>query len=348
MKAPEQLQKYFLFLILLCAHSFSLVAGDLSAVSEAFYMEGMKLAKTDPKEAYQKFSQALQEGNPAWNHLADCFFQRGVLLFDKADIPNATQDFSLAVQADKNHFNAYLFLGKCYFMLRKNQECLQTLQLAEQLDPKNAEVHYIWARMLMTEVASSGEVLEASMIMAAMEHFDEAINFNKKYTEAYYYRALAKEAINDSKQAIKDLQRAIKIDPQLYRAWYEMSQVYLSMKLPEKALESLEECLRIQAFIPAYQSLLSLCQELKEDDKLERYLSEALKLYPANLDFKKLRAIYKIVPKEKIPPTPEQPLLKKSEEVSEKKPIPAETTAIKPAPPLPSPKASEFPEENWY
>jgi tetratricopeptide (TPR) repeat protein len=324
--------------MLLYSHSLGILAGELSAVSEGFYMEGMKLAKKNPQEAYQKFSQAIQEGNPAWDHLSDCFFQRGVLLFNKQDIPRAVQDFSLAIQVDKKYFDAHLFLAKCYFMLRKNQECLQTLQEAEPLDPKNAELHYIWARMLMSEVGANGEVLEANMVMAAIEHFDQAIAFNKKYTEAYYYLGLAEAATNNSEKAIKDLKKAIKTDPQLYRAWYEISQVYLSMKLPEKALESLEECLHIHAFIPAYHSLLTLCQELKEDDKLDKYLSEALKQYPTNPDFKKLRAIYKKAPKETIPTTLPPTTLPPKKPIISKKPTPS----------LPSSKASGFPEENWY
>ncbi len=354
----------FIVTLLFLGQTKDLCAGELSAVPEAFYREGTELSKTDPEQAFRKFSEALKESTPAWNHLSDCFFQRGVLLFDKGDIPNAVQDFSLAIEADQKNFEAFLFMGKCYFMLRKSEECLQALQTAAQMDPKNAEVHYIWARMFMMEIETSGKMLEANVVSAAIEHFTQAIDLNKKYTEAYYYRALAEAATGNSKKALKDLQQAIKINPELYQAWYQIAQVYLTVKLPEEALESLEKCLRIHEFKPAYQLILSICQELKAEDKLKKYLTEALKLYPADPDFKKLREFYKESPQENIP-AKTQPISKQQALAKEKSEVQYNVASTeKPEPPVQAPvvkkplpakipmkqnkNTSEFPEENWY
>ncbi|MFQ5884781.1 MAG: tetratricopeptide repeat protein, partial [Thermoplasmata archaeon] len=54
----------------------------------------------------------------------------------------------------------------------------------------------------------------------AVINFDKAIDLDEKYSEAWYNRGLALEALKRYEEAVGSYDRALKINPQDRMAWY--------------------------------------------------------------------------------------------------------------------------------
>ena len=84
-----------------------------------------------------------------------------------------------------------------------------------------------------------------------MMDYTKAISIDKNMTDAYYNRAkiiLTRKDIDNPKieNAIKDLEKAIELDPQFQDALYAMAAAYKKLGDYHKTLEYIEKLLQIE------------------------------------------------------------------------------------------------------
>jgi tetratricopeptide (TPR) repeat protein len=87
--------------------------------------------------------------------------------------------------------------------------------------------------------------LDADYLNAAIKAFDEAVQLEPAYYEAYYGRAMAKEQSNNLNAAIVDYEIVTKINPQYREAYYNKALLKYKLKDFEGAISDLNKLLEL-------------------------------------------------------------------------------------------------------
>jgi len=139
-----------------------------------------------------------------------------------------------------DNFKKYLDDGISDFHNGKFKNALENLNSAIEID-RTSHLAYFFR-------AASYHALEK--YDEAMLDYTKTISLNDKMTDAYYNRAkiiLSRKDIQnpDVKKAIKDLERALELDPKFADALYALAAAYKKLEDYHKALEVLEKLLQI-------------------------------------------------------------------------------------------------------
>lgn len=113
----------------------------------------------------------------------------------------AEVNYNKAIQLDSNLLLAYLNRGWMYINMKRYREAINDCNLAEKIDPKNALIfnNKGWAFYNLKQYEN------------AINNFNIAINYDANLNYSYYNRALTYLAINNTKAACEDLNKAIEL-----------------------------------------------------------------------------------------------------------------------------------------
>ncbi len=293
-------------LMILLFFSFPLYAGK----PDEFYKKAKKSLKSSPQDALKNYSEALRYSDASWKKRAKCLNDRGKLLFEMRRYPQALRDLREAIALNAEMFSAWKYSIKILYEMGRFSEALNQSEQALELNEKDAEIYFLRGVIFFKLFGVTGEPIRTNMLNSSFQALTTAISCKRKYPEAYFYRGLVNMVIDDLEAARKDLLKAIKYNKHYAQAYFELAKIHLKKKENIVAIELLEKCLEKNLdYGEGLDLLLVLCTESDFKDKIEKYLTQALKYYPSNKRFRAMNRFYKIVPeaelpelKEKIPP----------------------------------------------
>lgn len=226
-------------------------------------------------------------------------------LFEKA-----LEVVEFAIEQYKYRSDFYIIKSRLLLNLNKINDCLSSLEIAENIAPFEREICIIKARAfaIKKQFTTAQEILDELRIGATKSDFVEILiaeSFIYEHMKDYnaMYDALSKAVTIDSKneEAMErvwisaELSRRyedsvalhkviIENDPYNYQAWYNLGHGYNCIWEYEKAIEALEYSFIVNPeFESAYLDCADTCLQIKDYEKaLEIYIEANNKFGPNN------------------------------------------------------------------
>lgn len=170
---------------------------------------------------------------------ADALVLLAVILAVRGDDAAALKAVQQAVRLAPAHFDAQLALGRALFGMGDTTGAIRAFQAAKVLQPRNAQVLFF----LATALERSGD------IKAALAAYRELIAVNQDTSEGHLGLGvlLLKRGGSEADEGLKELERALQINPNLYEARVALGRALNSRGRWSDALEHL---LRAAALAP--------------------------------------------------------------------------------------------------
>jgi tetratricopeptide (TPR) repeat protein len=225
-------------------------AGEKLGDPLAAVREYQRAAEIDPSEPFlfdwgselllhhapEPAIEVFTKGNSRYPKSARMLIGLGAAAFARGANEEAVQRMCEASDLNPVDAKPYLFLGK---MLRAgnrpSQEELEKLQRFVKLQPENAEANYYYAVALWKSRMDPKDpaVSQAESLLA------RAVQLNRKFAAAYLELGILHAEERDYAKAIADYQQAIQIDPRLEEAHFRLGQAYRQAGEAEKSKEEL-------------------------------------------------------------------------------------------------------------
>lgn len=288
---------------------------DPRAVARRLYVEGQGLARLGHwAEAAEKYQQTLAlvkddadyhreygiaiyfQGNRHRDALvalnkaveldpkdARAYFYLGECNFDLREYPTATTFYSKALEVDSNLAAAYIGRGFVYYGTGKHPEAIQDAKAAIKIKPENPKAHYLLALAL----DASNQPKDALLAL------DAAIERNKNFYEAYFYRGKLrwKSASSGStpvaqqeifKAARQDLDRVIELQPDYADAFNLRGSILSDMGQNAAALLDFDQAIKLSPeYAAAYWNRGLVYKVLGNEAKRQADHQRAAQLDPA-------------------------------------------------------------------
>ncbi len=100
-------------------------------------------------------------------------------------------------------------------------------------------------------LARAGESEGFSDLETARGHYDRILLIDPNFAEAWYRRAGTFFFEENTVEALRDLNEALRIEPRHYGAWLALGGVFEGLEADKQALESYREALKIYPALPA-------------------------------------------------------------------------------------------------
>jgi Mlc titration factor MtfA (ptsG expression regulator)/Flp pilus assembly protein TadD len=149
---------------------------------------------------------------------ADQYFTRGYEAFHEGRFEAAEADFNLAVRLAPEDQEALVYRAECRFRLDHLEAALADAERACQLDSEDMAARRI--RGLARVALERYEEGLADLDAALADHSGEPD------TDALFFRGIARAELGQHRQAIDDLSRVIKLEPDDAEAWQERASCY--------------------------------------------------------------------------------------------------------------------------
>ena len=131
----------------------------------------------------------------------------------------------------------------------------------------------------------------------ALENINQSISIKNDWEISYFYRGVVNQAIGNYDDAMIDYTKALKINPKMTDAYYNMAYITLSRKDIEqpdikKAVENLEKALELDPqFIDALYAMAAAQKKLGDYHKCLEYLEKLLQIEPQAINAKALKKL---------------------------------------------------------
>lgn len=175
--------------------------------------------------AAQDYDKAI-ELNP---QLAEAYSNRSHVRFDQKQYDAALEDANSAVALKPSLAEARLNLANARFALNNPQGAVEDYTVGINLNPAPANQPGAYN--------NRGNALAVADLQAAIGDYDQAIQLNSSYADAYRNRGLAYQRLGNNRQAIQDLQTAAKF--------------YLAQGNQEMYQQTLKEVTEFQQVVPS-------------------------------------------------------------------------------------------------
>ncbi|WP_192356360.1 tetratricopeptide repeat protein [Mesorhizobium mediterraneum] len=134
------------------------------------------------------------------------------------DLRQAMQDYSQAIETDKNSRDAYVYRGSLSIQIGALRSAISDFNRAIELDPGISDAYY------NRGVAYKG----AEGCAKAFPDFDRAIALNPSFANPYYAKGVCEQQKGNVLKALSYYDKAIQIDPRFVDALYNRGSVYIS------------------------------------------------------------------------------------------------------------------------
>lgn len=162
--------------------------------------------------------------------------QKGITLGQGQRYEAARKAFSDAVGLRADHSVALTALAVTLIHLEEVPEALETLRTGTERFPEDFYVHYVYAFAVDRSRAGRDRGQEA----LSEKHFRIAIKLNDRFPSAYY-RLGKLLAEKETAEAIRNLEAAVRLDPSLTAAKYQLGQLYLDSGREEEGARLMRE-----------------------------------------------------------------------------------------------------------
>ena len=106
------------------------------------------------------------------------------------------------------------------------------------------------------------ELLDKKQYKEALNKFQQAIELNNKFIEAWVYKGICLEKLERYQEAIQCYEKALEINPNVADLWYNKGATYCKMKRYGDALQCLNRVIEIEPDRPFVQTMRSLILEI--------------------------------------------------------------------------------------
>ena len=192
----------------------------------------------------------------------------------------AINAYKRALEFDPDCAAVHHSLGFAYYKEGEFDLAQEALQKAIELNPQNANYHYVWGQLLedWTELEGAWE--------KAIHEFTRAIELNPSYIEAWYNRGLLYEKLEDLEKACEDFKQVVSRAPAFHAARHNLGILYIKRQQWQDAEQVFEEILEVEPREPdAHYHLAEIYLNLYDDvDRAIHCLQYAIERDPEHLD----------------------------------------------------------------
>ena len=192
----------------------------------------------------------------------------------------AINAYKRALEFDPDCAAVYHSLGFAYYKEGEFDLAQEALQKAIELNPQNANYHYVLGQLLedWTELEGAWE--------QATHEFTRAIELDSSYIEAWYNRGLLYEKLGDLEKACEDFKQVVSRAPAFHAARHNLGILYIKRQQWEDAERVFEGILEVEPREPdAHYHLAEIYLNLYGDaDRAIHCLQYAIERDPEHLD----------------------------------------------------------------
>ncbi len=249
---------------------------ELSTFNEDIrrYLASCYLAMKDYERAIEVYDVLLKQKEDG-----AIFAGRGQVYMAMGEYQKAVEDFSQAITKDSNQISFYILKHDALIALKKTEDAKETLLAALSLKPETME-----EKFQMVTIRFYQEDYET-----AIKELNEIV---KDYPKGYFLLGEINFHLDQKEEAITAYQNYVKAGELMNakKAYYKISECYLSNEEYEKALAAVQEGLSIQD--NTYEKELSynqvLCfEKLSRFEEAYQAAKEYVKKYPGQEDMEK-------------------------------------------------------------
>ncbi|MCI0462915.1 MAG: tetratricopeptide repeat protein, partial [Gemmataceae bacterium] len=260
----------------------------------------VSLKKLD--DAIAAYTQAI--GCDQEQERAAAYSSRGLTLAQKGEFRAAIADHEKAIALEKADARLHYNFGKTLYESKDAPRAIVALQRAIQLKPRFAEACYVMGLACMETKDLDGAIAafrkaidtrpnyaEACMNLGvalsvrgrpdAAKYLLRAIKINPNLPEAHFNLGNVRIAQGDLRGAASAYEKAVEIKPDFAAAWSNLGQARKGLKDLPGAIKAYQKAIDLDPKLPEARSNLgaALCEDRKAVDA-ERHLRMAIKLKP--------------------------------------------------------------------
>lgn len=222
--------------------------------------------------------------------LAEAYFQRGNVYFQKQEFSQALAEYELVLQQEPKYGKAYLGRGRCYLKQKQYAAAIKELQQAKQwlgsaadsLAGEFAEAYFLQGSVSLQEKEWEQAIANFSEAMANDPKNALGYANRPEYGQAYLGRGTQALEQKHYEQAIPDLERAAKYLPMDARIPSRLGAAWFGQKNWQKAIESLSTALDLDPNDTDYLSRGRAYREFGQLEKASADFAEAISLNAQN------------------------------------------------------------------
>ncbi|PWL31972.1 MAG: hypothetical protein DCO95_01970 [Roseivirga sp. XM-24bin3] len=184
----KTMKKIGLILMILTVVALSACNKSVTREADALYKQGKY------KEAIAAYDEYLTTKPKDLKSL----YNRGRAHEEVGNLSQAKEDFESVLQLDADNLNANLSMGKYWYNQKDFTKAIYYFDKVLEVDGRVSTAYLLKGRSLHQQ----GEFPKAK------ENYDQAINFDNKNPEAFLYRGALKIALNQTRGACNDFNRA--------------------------------------------------------------------------------------------------------------------------------------------
>jgi superkiller protein 3 len=144
------------------------------------------------EDALAAYARLVEEG---WR-LSEVQYRRGLALGAQGDEDDAIQAYKCALEADPDHVFARVQLALAYAQRERYDQAAETLQPAADVAPDDARVQYNLGNIHARQAVEAGELINDGYADAAMRAYRRAIELDPQFLKAYYNLACVAEKLS--------------------------------------------------------------------------------------------------------------------------------------------------------
>ncbi len=284
---------FALVCIFIASPGYSLPNASTEITVKDFFKLGIeKMQHGSYGEAIENFTEAIKLRNDftwAYNHrclaylkvkdyqnaIADCnqalnftpnnveaYLNRGLAYYRQGNYQAAIADYNQAIALKPNNFRSYYNRGVARSMLGNHQQAISDYQLALTNIPETSNV-------LKADIYNERGIARFGLsdLTAAMLDFSKAIAVNPNDYRAYYNRGCACARSGDRSCAVRDFTESLKFKPTNAQAYLNRGIAYHQLGHEQAAIADLRRALEYfaqQGEITTYELTLGLLKNLQQ------------------------------------------------------------------------------------
>lgn len=177
----------------------------------------------------------------------EAYFNRGVARVQLSDLQGAVEDYTQALQLDPRHGKAYYHRGLARQALGDPQGAVE--DFSQALSLRSAEA----TELPEAEAAAQADLylqramayLSSNTLEPALADCEQALRLDPNLSRAYLCRGLARQGLGDPGGALADFNRALELDPQMAKAYLNRGIAHLDLGNIEAALSDLSQAIAL-------------------------------------------------------------------------------------------------------
>jgi Flp pilus assembly protein TadD len=225
-------------------------------------------------------------------------FQQGVQLVNQGKLEEAAEKFRAVIQRNPRDAASHSWLGYTYLQLKRPDDALSTLQQAQKLQPRNAEIvnNIGNARMAREEYELAVEAYKQAIQMRRQHE-------KKEYGDAWYNLGFAHTRLSQWPQAVEAYEKATTLLPKDANVLNNLAYAQEKVRQDAIALENYEKATNLAPDKPLfwYNYGLALRKGMRLADA-ERALARAVRLEADNASYNLALADVLTAQVESVPP----------------------------------------------